>query len=102
MPDAGLSLSPDAMRQCALKTLASLVGGSFGEKMRIEAAACIIVTARMVAPLARNAEQEAGFIAEVATRWDTVAMTVYEFAETLRSAAVIALLDQAPGRAEAA
>lgn len=29
MPDAGLLLSPDAMRAQAMETLASLVGGTF-------------------------------------------------------------------------
>jgi hypothetical protein len=105
MPDAGLSLSPDAMRQRALETLAALVGGSFGEKMRIEAAARIIITARRVALLAAGGELEgsgqAGLVANLATRWDAVAMTANEFAETLEPAEVIALLDQAPAWAEA-
>lgn len=105
MPDAGLSLSPDAMRQRALETLASLVGGTFWEKMRIEAAARIIVTARRVALLAGAGALDGpapqGAIHGLAARWDAGAMTAHEFAETLETAEIVAILAEAPGWAEA-
>ncbi|UPY37481.1 hypothetical protein [Sediminicoccus sp. KRV36] len=105
MPEAGLSLSPEAMRQRALETLASLVGGTFWEKMRIEAAARIIVTARRVALLAASDALEGnppqGLILPIAARWDATAMTAIEFAETLQTAEIVALLEEAPGWAEA-
>lgn len=105
MPDAGLSLSPDAMRQRALETLASLVGGTFWEKMRIEAAARIIVTARRVALLAEGGGLEGlpapGVIMPVAARWDAAAMTSNEYAETLETAEIVAILEEAPGWSEA-
>lgn len=106
MPDAGLSLSPDAMRLRALETLASLVGGTFWEKMRIEAAARILVTARRVALLAEADQLEGpppdGAILPIAARWDAAAMTANEFTETLETAEIIAILEEAPGWAEAA
>jgi hypothetical protein len=106
MPDAGISLSPEAMRQRALETLAALVGGTFWEKMRIEAAARIIVTARRMALLAESGALEgaapAGVILPIAARWDAAAMTANEFAETLETAEIVALLEEAPGWAEAA
>ena len=105
MPDAGLTLSPEAMRQRALETLASLVGGTFWEKMRIEAAARIIVTARRVALLAESGALEgpppSGVILPAAARWDAVAMTANEYAETLETAEIVAILAEAPGWSEA-
>ena len=105
MPDAGLSLSPDAMRLRALETLASLVGGTFWEKMRIEAAARILVTARRVALLAESQLLEGpapeGPILALAQRWDASAMTANEFAETLETAEIVAVLAEAPAWAEA-
>ena len=104
MPDAGLTLSPEAMRQRALETLASLVGGTFWEKMRIEAAARIIVTARRVALLAESGALEgpppSGVILPAAARWDAVAMTANEYAETLETAEIVAVLAEAPAWAE--
>jgi hypothetical protein len=105
MPDAGLSLSPEAMRQRALETLASLVGGTFWEKMRIEAAARILVTARRVALLAEagamGGPPPPGVIMPIAARWDAAAMTANEFAETLETAEIVAILEQAPAWSEA-
>lgn len=105
MPDAGLSLSPDAMRLRALETLASLVGGTFWEKMRIEAAARILVTARRVALLAEGDILEGpppqGVILPIAARWDAAAMTANEYAETLETAEIVAILEEAPSWAEA-
>jgi hypothetical protein len=105
MPDAGLSLSPDAMRGRALETLASLVGGTFWEKMRIEAAARILVTARRVALLAEDdllqGPAPEGAILSIAQRWDAGAMTANEFAETLETAEIVAILAEAPAWAEA-
>jgi hypothetical protein len=105
MPDAGLSLSPDAMRNRALETLASLVGGTFWEKMRIEAAARILVTARRVALLAESdlldGAAPGGLILDLALRWDAGAMTANEFAETLETAEIVAVLADAPAWAEA-
>ena len=104
MPDAGLTLSPEAMRQRALETLASLVGGTFWEKMRIEAAARIIVTARRVALLAETGGLEGapppGHIMPIAARWDAAAMTAHEYAETLETAEIVAILAEAPAWAE--
>ena len=105
MPDAGLLLSPDAMRSRALETLASLVGGTFWEKIRIEAAARILVTARRVALLAEGGQLEGAApestIRTLAQLWDANAMTAHEFAETLQTAEVIDVLAEAPTWAEA-
>ena len=105
MPDAGLLLTPDAMRSRALETLASLVGGTFWEKMRIEAAARILVTARRVALLAEGGQLEGAApestIRTLAQLWDASAMTAHEFAETLQTAEIIGVLAEAPAWAEA-
>lgn len=105
MPDAGLSLSPDAMRGRALETLASLVGGTFWEKMRIEAAARILGTARRVALLAEaqllDGPTPQGTILAIAQRWDAGAMTANEYAETLETPEIVAVLEEAPAWAEA-
>lgn len=108
MPDAGLAQSPDAMRQRALDTLACLVGGRFGERMRLEAAARIIVTARRFALLAAAGtldplpvmEGPPPLITTVAARWDAAAMTVSEFIETLEAAEIAAILAEAPAWAD--
>lgn len=105
MPDAGLSLSPDAMRLRALEALAALVGGTFWEKMRIEAAARILVTARRIALLAEGdllqGPAPAGSILALALRWDAGVMNANEFAETLETAEIVAVLAEAPAWAEA-
>ena len=106
MPDAGLSLSPDAMRMRALETLACLVGGRFGEQMRIEAAARILVTARRVAMLAAAGALETpeapapGPVVRLASRWDTSAITAEAYAQSLTPAEIAALLEDAPAWAE--
>lgn len=108
MPDAGLILSPEAMRHRALDTLACLVGGRFGERMRMEAAARIIVTARRVALLAAAGtlaplpatERPAALITTVAEAWDAAVMTVNEFIETLEPAEIAAILAEAPAWAD--
>jgi len=105
MPDAGLSLSPDAMRLGALETLASLVGGTFWEKMRIEAAARVLITARRMALLAEadllDGPAPDCAILALARRWDAGAMTANEFAESLETGQIVALLAEAPAWAEA-
>lgn len=108
MPDRPLILPAEEMRAHALRTLAELVGGVFAERMRIEAAARIIVTARRVALLAEAglldpvpAGGGGGAVEALAARWDSVAMTVTEFVETLPPAELAAVLEEAPLWAEA-
>jgi hypothetical protein len=91
------------MRDRAMATLADLMSGGFAERMRIEAAARIIVTARRVAVLAPEdaaVPGDAGGISDIAARWDARVMTVAEFAESLNPAELAALLDAAPAWAE--
>ncbi|MCU0888393.1 MAG: hypothetical protein MUF65_12720 [Rubritepida sp.] len=107
MPDRPLILPAEEMRAHALRTLAELVGGVFAERMRIEAAARIIVTARRVALLAEAGLLDpvptggGGAVEALAARWDSVAMTVTEFVETLPPAELAAVLEEAPLWAEA-
>jgi len=56
MPDAGLELSREEMRLRAVRALEELADGSFAERMRVEAAARIVVTLRRVAVLAAAGE----------------------------------------------
>ncbi len=105
MPDAGLEISRDDMRQRAQRALEELADGSFAERMRLEAAARIIVTLRRVAVLAAEGEfggaMPSGPLAELAARWDATAMTASEFAETLTPTELALLTDGAPAWAEA-
>ena len=105
MPDAGLELSREEMRLRAVHALEELADGSFAERMRVEAAARIVVTLRRVAVLAAAGEfggaAPAGPLAELAARWDAAAMTASEFADTLSPAELALLTEGAPAWAEA-
>lgn len=104
MPDAGLALTREEMRERAWRALAELADGTFEERLRQEAAARIIVTLRRVALLRAAGEQELPVpppgLAAIAARWDAAAMTAAEFAETLGAAELSALVERAPGWAE--
>ena len=63
------------------------------------------MTARRVALLAASdtlgGPPPASAILPIAERWDAAVMTANEFAETLETADIIAILEEAPGWAEA-
>lgn len=104
MPDAGLALTRDEMRERAWRALAELADGTFEERLRQEAAARIVVTLRRVALLREAGERELPppppELAAIAARWDATAMTATEFAESLGPAELSALVAGAPGWAE--
>ncbi|MFL1463588.1 hypothetical protein ACI6QG_15380 [Roseococcus sp. DSY-14] len=105
MPDLGMGLSHEEMRRRALHALDELADGSFAERMRVEAAARIIVTLRRVAVLAAGGEfggaTPSGPLAELAARWDATATTASEFAGALTPAELSLLTEGAPPWAEA-
>lgn len=91
------------------RTLADLADGALPDRIRLEQAARVIVTARRAARLA-----EAGALAlpsasdpavqavtEIARHWDETAVTAIEYTETLPEAALERLLRAAPAWAAA-
>lgn len=108
MPEIGMNQPPDLMRETALHTLAELAGGRFPERMRIEAAARIVITARRLAVLAEAgevarprtipmpADAPEAVVAAIAAGWDPAAVTAMEYAEALPAADLDRLLAAAP------
>jgi hypothetical protein len=91
------------------RAIADLAEGSLADRIRLEQAARVIVTARRVTRLA-----DAGAIAlpsatdpavqavtEIARHWDDAAVTAFEYAESLPVAALERLLRAAPSWAAA-
>ncbi len=105
MPDAGLDMPRAEMHARAVKALEELADGSFGIRMRHEAAARILVTLRRVALLAAGGEipevAAPCALAAIAGRWDASAMTAREYAEGLPADELALLLAEAPAWAEA-
>lgn len=95
MPDIGIALPPEALRQRALAVVTELATGGFEQRMQIEAAARILVAARRASLVAAGGAG-AGVVPELAARWDSRALTAAEFAEQLPVAELSALLAAAP------
>jgi hypothetical protein len=108
MPDVGMSLPPAAMRERVLASLAELVAGGMTERMRRDAAARVLVTARRLMALSaagygaggrpgREAPAAAGdrIVTDLATAWEPEVLTAAEFAETLTPTEIDTLLSAA-------
>jgi hypothetical protein len=98
MPHRIGRLPQQAARSQLMGTLAEMAGDGLAERMRIEAAARVLVTARRAAQLlgASAGGAETGAIARLGRAWDPALMTAAEYAETLRPAELDALLRAAP------
>ncbi|MBB5690309.1 hypothetical protein GXW77_06855 [Roseomonas alkaliterrae] len=91
------------------RILAELAEGRLPERIRLEQAARVIVTARRVADLAAQgalalpsaALPAVRAVTEIARNWDPSALTAFEYAESLPVAAVDRLLRAAPDWAAA-
>jgi len=91
------------------RSLAELAEGRLPERMRLEQAARVIVTARRAADLAAEgalalpvaALPALRAVAEIARNWDPAAVTAFEYAESLPVAAIDLLLRAAPDWAAA-
>jgi hypothetical protein len=86
------------------RTLAELAEGRLPERIRLEQAARVIVTARRAADLAAEgalalpvaALPAVRAVTEVARCWDSAAVTAFEYAESLPVATIDRLLRAAP------
>jgi hypothetical protein len=91
------------------RSLADIADGALADRIRLEQAARIIVTARRAAGLAATgalalpsvADPAVKAVTEIARHWDADAVTALEYAETLPVAALERLLRAAPGWAAA-
>jgi hypothetical protein len=97
MPDVGMSLPPAAARrERVLASLAELVAGGMAERMRRDAAARVLVTARRLMALSATgygtggrpgqeapAAAEHRIVTDLAMAWDPEVLTAAEFVETL-------------------
>ena len=91
------------------RTLAELAEGALPERIRLEQAARVIVTARRAATLAAAgaltlpsvADPAVQAVTEIARHWDDAAVTALEYAESLPEAALDRLLRAAPAWAAA-
>lgn len=113
MPDVGMSLPPAAMRERVLASLAELVSGGMAERMRRDAAARVVVTARRLLALsatgfgagAQPGRDDPGLAAhrtvtEHAAGWDPEVVTAAEYVDGLAPAELDALLAAARPWAE--
>lgn len=104
MQQRGMDRPPDAARTQALRLLSDLVGGGLEERMRVEAAARILVAVRRVdaavAAAGRTAASAAtpteAKVAALARSWDPTVLTAQEFAESLSVVEIDCLLRDAP------
>lgn len=104
-------MTTDRHTQTAIlaRILAELAEGRLPERIRLEQAARVIVTARRAADLAAQgalalpvaAIPAVRAVTEIARSWDSAAVTAFEYAETLPDAAIDRLLRAAPGWAAA-
>jgi len=91
------------------RTLSDLADGGLPDRIRLEQAARVIVTARraarqaeagaLVLPSAADPAVQA--VTEIARHWDETTVTAFEYAETLPEAVLERLLRAAPGWAAA-
>lgn len=102
VPDIGMGSPPAAMRERVLASLAELVAGGMAERMRRDAAARVLVTARQVMALAAAGDghglrttppgRDARLVMGLAAAWNPGILTAAEFIEALAPAETDALL----------
>lgn len=86
------------------RTLAEIADGALPERVRLEQAARILVTARRASALAalgaittpRAGDPAVQAVTEIARHWDETVLTALEYAEALPEAALDRLLRAAP------
>ncbi|WP_137127778.1 hypothetical protein [Roseomonas sp. HF4] len=86
------------------RTLADLADGGLSDRIRLEQAARVVVTARRAARLAEGgalalpsaADPAVQAVTEIARHWDDTTVTAFEYAEALPEAALDRLLRAAP------
>ncbi len=92
-----LTLTAASRRRLTLDALNTLARGDLAERLRLEAAARILCTARRAAELAAAGELSGqAALPEAVRRWDASVLTAREFAEAMTPAEVDALLADAP------
>ncbi|EHL96880.1 hypothetical protein HMPREF9946_04541 [Acetobacteraceae bacterium AT-5844] len=92
-----LNLPAAARRRLTLDALNTLAQGDLAERLRLEAAARILCTARRAAELVASGELAGRVeLPEAARNWDASVMTAREFAEAMTPAQIDALLADAP------
>lgn len=104
-----MTVSSRTQTAALARTLADLAGGELPERIRLEQAARVIVTARRAADLAAAGairlppvtDPAVQAVTEIARHWDAAAVTAVEYAETLPEAALERLLCSAPAWAAA-
>jgi hypothetical protein len=99
MPDIVTQRVVQAERGQAVAAVAELAGGGLAERMRLDAAARVLVTARRllrVAPREASAAASATVVLRVARAWDPAATTAAEHVEGLPVAELDAFLAAAP------
>lgn len=113
MPQAGHTLPSPAMRDHAMAVLGELTNGRFGERMRQDWAARMLVAVHRVLSLRdaglmrearpRPAQRRAVLEVErIARNWLPVATTAHEYVGDLQPADVLLLLELAPSWAAVA
>lgn len=98
MPDVARS-DDQVERGRVIAAVAELAGGGLAERMRLDAAARVLVTARRllaVAPREAAAGPAAATVLRVARAWDPAALTAAEQVEALAPAELDAFLAAAP------
>uniref|UniRef100_UPI0022EB1E6D hypothetical protein n=1 Tax=Falsiroseomonas oryzae TaxID=2766473 RepID=UPI0022EB1E6D len=89
----------DAVRGRAMAAVAEFADGGLAERMRLDAATRVLVTARRllsVAPREAASGAAAGVVMRVARSWDPAATTAAEHVEALPLAELDAFLAAAP------
>jgi hypothetical protein len=104
MPDSVMRLSARPERQRLMAVLGEFAAGDLADRMRLDAAVRVLVTARRllgVAPLEAMAGPGAAVILGVVQGWDPLATTAAEHLDMLPAAQLDAFLAAAPGWATA-
>ncbi|HZF74889.1 MAG TPA: hypothetical protein VE033_03505 [Acetobacteraceae bacterium] len=98
MPHRIGRLPQQAARDHLIGALAEMAGGGLAERMRVEAAARILVIARRAGQLLGTGAggAEVAVVARLEQAWDPALITATEYADTLRPAELDALLRAAP------
>lgn len=98
MPDMRVGAPRQAEKAGVMQAVTELAEGGLAERMRMDAAVRVLVTARRVAALLPQAEPltpAAAIVMRIAGGWDPLATTAAEYTETLRVADLDALLNAA-------
>jgi len=107
MPELGQTMPSQSMRDIALQSLADLASGRFAERMRLEAAARMLVVIHRTLllraagllrqPVPHQAQRRAVLEVErIARGWHPAAITAAEFVHDLSPGDVRLLLEFAP------